>query len=338
MASPSTIRPRHRLAPSPCRARAFGQGPQASAPRRPAALFRLSAGATGHEDHRHGTIGSGRALDAGARARGRDGDGAGPPRARPRAARLDRPGDRRHAAGPRRQCSCLHCRRSGGKRGSDGPDRQRRCRRRGRARRGRARDPGHPDLDRLRLRRHPRPALSGRRPVGPISAYGRSKLAGEEAVAAANPNHGDPPDRLGLQPLRQELRQDHAAAGRDARRGRRRRRPGRLPDQRPRHRGCGLRRGASSGPASRRGGSARRLPHGRAGRGGLGRCRRGDLCRTRAAGRQAVAGQAHRDPPNIRRRRSARQIRGWTPPGSRRFMGLPCRIGRLRSHPACAGS
>ena len=53
-------------------------------------------------------------------------------------------------------------------------------------------------------------------PVRPLGAYGRSKLAGEQAVAAANPNHVDPAHRLGLQPVRQELRQDDAARWRRA--------------------------------------------------------------------------------------------------------------------------
>ena len=53
-------------------------------------------------------------------------------------------------------------------------------------------------------------------PVAPIGAYGRSKLAGEEAVAAANPRQRHPAHRLGLQPVWRQFRQDHAAAGRNA--------------------------------------------------------------------------------------------------------------------------
>ena len=66
--------------------------------------------------------------------------------------------------------------------------RQRR-RRRARRRRGRrGRRAPRPRLDRLRLRRHARPSRTPRtRRPARIGAYGRSKLAGEHAVAAAAP-------------------------------------------------------------------------------------------------------------------------------------------------------
>ena len=47
----------------------------------------------------------------------------------------------------------------------------------------------------------------------------RRKLAGEQAVLAAHDNAVDPAHGLGLQPVRREFRQDHAAAGAGARRG-----------------------------------------------------------------------------------------------------------------------
>ena len=120
-------------------------------------------------------------------------------------------------------------------------------------RRARARRAGHPALDRLRVRRRRSTGPTARttRPA-PIGAYGRSKLAGEEAVADGQSAPCDPAHRLGLQPLRRQFRQDHAAARRDAQRGPRRRRPARQPDQRARHRRRGVRHRRDAGRRDRR--------------------------------------------------------------------------------------
>ena len=54
-------------------------------------------------------------------------------------------------------------------------------------------------------------------PVAPLGVYGPSKLAGEQAVAAANPRHIVLRTAWVYSPVRQQFRQDHAAAGRRAR-------------------------------------------------------------------------------------------------------------------------
>ncbi len=53
-------------------------------------------------------------------------------------------------------------------------------------------------------------------PTAPIGAYGRSKLAGEEAAARRQSALLHPAHGLGLQPLRRQFRQDHAAPRRNA--------------------------------------------------------------------------------------------------------------------------
>ena len=107
------------------------------------------------------------------------------------------------------------------------PD-QRRRRRPRRARPRAARRAGHSSLDRLRVRRRARPALPRRRPDRRRSApMAAPSSPANRRSPTANPAPCDPAHRLGLQPVRREFRQDHAAARRDARRSARRRRSAR---------------------------------------------------------------------------------------------------------------
>ena len=131
-----------------------------------------------------------------------------PPRRRRQLRRLDRRRRRRGRTRPTRPAI-----------NGDGAGHARRRRARRRAR-----------LLRLRLRRRAPDPYAEAAPTGPVSAYGRSKLAGEVAVATGRRRLRDRPLRLALRPARRELRGHDAAARRRARRGRRGRRPGRLPD------------------------------------------------------------------------------------------------------------
>ena len=87
------------------------------------------------------------------------------------------------------------------------------------------------------IRRNARPPLREDDPTGPTGAYGRSKLAGEQKIAAAHPNRAVLRTAWVYSAFRHQFRENDAAPGQKRARGWRRRRSVRQADKRARH--CG---------------------------------------------------------------------------------------------------
>ena len=145
--------------------------------------------------------------------------------------------------------------------------------------------------------------------TAPTGVYGASKLAGEQAVRAEHDEQRRPSDGVGLQPVRDELREDDASAGRNARRNRGRRRPARQSRPARSILPTASRCRAVTCRAAPDAGAAGRLSHDR-GRGGeLGRFCRGNFRPVRAARRAVRRRSGGSRPPIIRRRRGGRPTR-----------------------------
>ena len=199
----------------------------------------------------------------------------------------------------------------------DGATRGQRRRRRQRRPRGRGgRRAPRARLDRLRLRRRRKAARRTSRPTRSrrSAAYGRSKLAGEQAVARGRLGPRDRAHRVAVRRRRPELRRHDARARRRARRGERRRRPDRLPDlDRPPRA-----RAASTSPSAARTGDPPRRRRRRAARGTSSRSRSSTqagarLPRAAVHDRRAAAARAAAGVQRARhraRRRAARCRRG----------------------------